>query len=101
MKKFWAILMVTGLMGAFLASKGEASEPVNVEKLIKDFEKPMVGLLSTGILPPAGNLGGLVPIPHFSVGLTLPVKEIKYFDPYHEKKKMSLFIPLFLWLRQE
>ncbi|MBU1599659.1 hypothetical protein KKG61_06105 [bacterium] len=93
MKKFWAILMVTGLIGTFLASKGEASTLPDVKELVKDFEKPMVGLLSTGILPPAGNLGGLVPIPHFSVGLTAPVKEIKYENPVDTKSE-SLYASL-------
>lgn len=95
MKKFLSVLMVGGLIGAFLASKTEAVSTLgSVEDIIKDFEKPMVGLLSTGILPPAGNLGGLIPIPHFSVGLTLPVKEIKYTDPSNTNKSESLYVPL-------
>lgn len=95
MKKICVILMVAGLIGSFLISEGEASfsSLPDVEKLVKDFEKPMVGLLSTGVLPPSGNLGGLVPIPHFSAGLTLPIKQIKYFDPYN-KKDESLWVLL-------
>lgn len=92
MKKNCVILMVAGLIGAFLISEGEATSSLSgVEKLVKDFEKSMVGLLSTGVLPPSGNLGGLVPIPHFSGGLTLPIKQIKYVEPFNNKDEFLYF----------
>ncbi len=68
-----------------------ASDLPSVKELVKDFEKPMIGFISSGVLTPIGNLESL---PHFSLGLTFPIEKIKYKEPSDQKdKEIYLSLP--------
>jgi len=77
------------ILVAFAAGKALAgSKEETVEGLLDTIAPAMSGVISTGLLGPAGNLDGL---PHFTLGIGSPIYSGSYMDPFTSESK-SIFL---------